>query len=357
MTSSDNMLGERDTETCLHILRETAHELSRALQEQEVVDALLSQVVPALAANGGLVRLLGPDGDELLPAGALGLSEAYLQKGAVKVAQSQVDERVLAGEVVIIPDVTREPGFQYPTEAAHEGLRGMVAVPLTTRDRVIGVLRVYPPDTEALRPHDLLLLDTLADLGALALEKVRLHQSLYRTAEALNSSLELESMLQQVLQAAVREMGLKAASVRLLDPERQVLRLVAAYGLSEAYLAKGEVHVDRSPVDQRTLQGEVVVLHDVEHEPGYEYPSEAVREGIRSVLVVPLTLREQTLGALRVYSAQARHFGPIAQSFLLSVASLIALAIENAQLYAVLQDRYDDLKLDVAEWYRFLALG
>lgn len=164
-------------------------------------------------------------------------------------------------------------------------------------------------------------------------------------------------MLGQVLEATVREMGLKAASVRLLDPERQVLHLVAAYGLSEAYLAKGEVHVARSRVDQRALQGDVVLLYDVEHESGYEYPKEAAREGIRSVLVVRLMLKEHTLGTMRAYSVQSRHFGPIAQSFLTSVASLVALAIENARLYAALQDRYDDLKLDVAEWHRFLALG
>lgn len=351
------MPSERDTQTHLHILKEAAHALSRALQEQEVIETLLSQVVSALAAHGALVRLLSSEGDELLPAGALGLSEVYMQKGSVRVTESQVDQRVLAGEVVVIPDVTREPGFQYPAAAATEGLRGMVAVPLNVRDRVIGVLRAYVDDTEALRPEDLQLLDILADLGALALEKVRLHQALYRIAEALDTSLELGPMLQQVLEATVREMGLKAASIRLLDAERQVLRLVAAYGLSQAYLAKGEIHVARSPVDQHALQGEIVVLFDVEHEPGFEYPVEAAQEGIRSVLVVPLNLRKRTLGVMRAYSAQPRHFGHVASTFLTSVANLVALAIENAELYAAVKARYEDLKLDLAEWYRFLALG
>lgn len=351
------MLHERDTQACLGILKDTAHALSLAMQEQEVIEALLAQVVPALAAHGALVRLLSPDGNELLPAGALGLSETYLQKGPVRMAESQVDQRVLAGEVVVIPDVTSEPGFQYPTAAATEGLRGMVAVPLAVRGRIIGVLRAYVEDVDRLRPQDLLLFDTLADLGALALEKVRLHQAVYRIAEAVNASLELEPMLQRVLEATVKEMGLKAASIRLLDPRQQVLRLVAAHGLSEAYLAKGEVHVARSPVDQRVLRGETVVLYDVEHEEGFEYIEEAAQEQIRSVLVVPLKLKERTLGVLRAYSAQPRHFGRVASSVLASVADLVALAIENAELYAAIQVRYEDLKLDLAEWYRFLALG
>jgi GAF domain-containing protein len=152
-------------------------------------------------------------------------------------------------------------------------------------------------------------------------------------------------------------MWLKAASIRLLDAKREVLHLVAAYGLSAAYLAKGTVHLAMSPVDQRVLLGSAVVLYDVGRETGFEYPAEAVREGIRSVLAVPLRLKDRTLGVMRVYSARPRHFGPVAINFVTSAADLVALAIENARLHAALQARYEDMKLDVAEWHRFLALG
>ncbi len=344
-------------ERYLRLLRDVADALSGTLKESEVIEVLLAQVASALGARGVLVRLLSPDGDQLLLSGALGLSDAYLKKGPVRVTESPVDRRVLAGEVAVITDVTREPALQYPQAAATEGLRGMVAVPLSVRGRVTGVVRVYLDREDAPSPEDLLLLSTLANLGALALEKVNLHQSLYRIAEALNASLELQPMLQRVLEATVKEMGLKAASVRLLDSKHQILALVASYGLSEGYLAKGEIHVARSPIDQRVLQGETVVLYDVQHEPGFEYPEEAVREGIRSVLVAPVKLKERPLGVMRAYSARPRYFGPVAMSFLASVAGLVGLSIENAELYAALQARYQDLKLDLAEWHRFLALG
>jgi signal transduction protein with GAF and PtsI domain len=258
---------------------------------------------------------------------------------------------------MVIPDITDDENIPYPDPAASEGLRGMVATPLRVRSQIIGVLRIYVDGTEQLRPGDIVAMDTLASLGAVALEKARLHQSLYRIAEALSASLELGPMLHQVLEATAQEMWLKAASIRLLDARHQVLHLAAAYGLSEAYLAKGTVHLDRSPLDQRVLQGEAVVLYDLEREGGFEYPAEAAREGIRSVLVVPLRLKEGTLGVMRVYSARPRHFGPVAIGFLTSAADLVALAIENARLYAALQARYEDLKLDVSEWHRFLALG
>lgn len=347
----------RDTQAYLRALQETAHTFSSALQEPEVIQALLTQIGAVLPAHGTIVYLLSPGGDELISAGTWGLSEASLQKRPIRVSASRIDQRVLAGEVVVIADVSREPDFPYPKVVANASLRGLVAVPLSVRGRAVGVLHVYVDDVDVLCPEDLLLLDTLADLGALALEKVHLHQSLYRIAEVLNASLELQPMLQHVLEATVKQLGLKAASIRLLDPKRQLLLLTAAYGLSEAYLAKGEVRVAKSPIDQRVLRGEVVVLHDAEREPGFQYPAEVAQEGIRSVLAVPLTLKERTLGVVRVYSAQPRDFGPVAQSFLTSVAGLVALAIENAELFAALRARYEDLKLDVAEWHRFLALG
>ena len=344
-----------DTQAYLRALQETAHTFSSVLQEPEIIQALLIQVGAVLPTRAAAVRLLSPDGEEFLLAGVQGLSEIYLQKRPIRVSESRIDQRVLAGEVVVIADVTRESDFPYPEVAASESLRGMVAVPLSVRGRAIGVLQVYVNDTNTLCPEDLLLLNTLADLGALALEKVRLHQSLYRIAEVLNASLELQPMLRQVLETTVKQVGLKAASIRLLDPKRQVLLLMAAYGLSDAYLAKGEIRVTKSPIDQRVLRGEVVVLHDAE--PELQYPTEVAREGIRSILATPLTLKERALGVVRVYSAQPRDFGPVAKSFLLSVADLVALAIENAELFAALRARYEDLKLDVVEWRRFLTLG
>ena len=347
----------RDALSNLNMLRDAAQGVSGVLQEPAIIEALLDQAVTLSGARAAMLRLLSPDGDELLQAGARGLSDRYLTKGPVQVAKSGMDQRILDGEMVVISDVGQHESVQYPEEAAAEGIQGIVAVPLWVRHQVIGVLRIYMDDAVQLAPDDIAAMGILADLGALALEKARLHQSLYRIAEALSASLELEAMLQQVLKATVKEMWLKAASIRLLDAKRQVLQLVAAYGLGETYLAKGPVHVAKSPVDQHVLQGSAVVLYDVESESGFEYPAEAAREGIRSVLVVPLMLKDHTLGVMRVYSARPRHFDPLSINFLTSAADLVALAIENAQLYAALQARYEDVKLDVAEWHRFLTLG
>jgi len=340
-----------------NIFCQIAHAINRSLKLEDTLQAILKAVTENLGVRAALIRLLDADAQALKVMASVGLSEAYLEKGSVLLSESAIDRKILDGELVWVADVTHDPGFQYPEQAQKEGLCGMLAVPLQVRGRPIGALRVYSGEKRVFTAEETALLQAVADLGAIAIEKVQLHRGLFHIAEALSSSLELEPMLSNVLKATVNEMRIKAASVRLLDQKGKVLQLVAAYGLSHAYLDKGAIKKESSPIDQHVLQGEPVVLFDVATEPGFQYPEEAAREGIRSVLVVPLRLRGQTIGVMRAYSAQPRRFGPIATDFLLSVADLTAVAIENARLHAALKARYEDLKLDLTEWYRFLALG
>jgi GAF domain-containing protein len=338
----ESQKGDTMEESCaitsyLGRLQQTAHALSSAFSESQVIQILLEQAIAALDARGALVRLISADGDELLPAGSRGLSDTFVLSGRIDAIESQLVRRVLAGEVLVISDVTRDPAYPHPAVAVREGLHGLIVAPMRVRARVLGLLCVYHNETDGLDEQEQLLVSALADLGALALEKVNLHQSLLHIAEALNSNLELRPMLQQVLQATIDEMRLKAASIRLLDPNGELLRPVAAQGLGQAFLEKGDVHVTKSPVDRRALRGEPMVLHSVKQEAGFEYPREALQEGIRSVLVIPLVFKQRPLGVMRLYSARPRQFSPVSIQFLSSVADLVALAIEKAKLHSVLK--------------------
>jgi GAF domain-containing protein len=353
------MADASDPKRCLLRLQKVAHALGELIDEPEIVRALLDEATAAVGATRALLRLLGADGDELLLAGAVGLSDAYQTKGAVCVGRSPIDQQVLDAQVVTVADVTTERGLQYPDQARIEGLRGVVAVPLTVRQRVIGVLRVFVDDASTVTDEVRIYLSTVCDLAALAIEKARLHRLLFRFSEALNASFEIGPMLERAMAITVEEMGLKAAGVRLLDPKGATLRLVASHGLSARYLAKGDVHLDQSPIDQQALAGEPVVARDLASTAPtlFEHPEAAVAEGIDSVLVVPLKLHGRAIGVLRAYSARPRPFGRVAINFLSSVAGLVALAIEKAQLYAREQERAERAKTDLTELYKYLALG
>jgi len=163
-------------------------------------------------------------------------------------------------------------------------------------------------------------------------------QSLYDIAQAVTSTLNFTQVLNNIVRMATKAMNAKACSIRLLDQEHRHLRVEAAYGLSEEYLAKGPVDLQKSLVDRGALRGKPVAVLDVTKDPGFQYPEEARKEGIRSVLCVPLSVRDKPIGVLRLYTGEIHRFTGEEIEFLSTLASQAAVAIENARTYQQLED-------------------
>jgi signal transduction histidine kinase len=168
-----------------------------------------------------------------------------------------------------------------------------------------------------------------------AYQKMR---TLYETSRAVNSTLNLSQVLSTIVRQATEAMGVKASSIRLLDEERRFLEVSAAYGLSDTYLTKGKVDPQRGEMDRLALQGKTVALLDATVDPRFQYPEEARKEGIRSVLNVPMMLLDRAIGVLRVYTGEVRHFTEEETEFLVALASQGAAAIQNARAFRQLQE-------------------
>jgi GAF domain-containing protein len=167
------------------------------------------------------------------------------------------------------------------------------------------------------------------------------YTALYQAALTFSSSLELTDVLQSIVKSITEAMRVKACVLRLLDPRTGQLQLSAVYGLSSGYLAKGPVDVEHSPIDSEALSGKNVFIPDVSEDTRFQYVEAAKREGIVSVLCVPLEVRGEAIGVLRVYTDVACVFHEDDTQFLSVLASLAALAIENANLYENLKNSYD----------------
>ena len=140
----------------------------------------------------------------------------------------------------------------------------------------------------------------------------------------------------------------KGCSVMLLDDERKYLVHTATYGLSEQYLHKGMIVADRSLAD--TLKGEAVIVSDVSNDPRLQYPAEAVKEGIGSMLSVPLAARGVVMGAIRIYSSQKRDFSADEIKLLKAIADLSAIAIQNSRLHDSLRKALDTCQRELWHW-------
>jgi GAF domain-containing protein len=166
--------------------------------------------------------------------------------------------------------------------------------------------------------------------------------ALYQITLRISSSLDLDHILAYLTEETASAVAARAAAVRLLDESGKTLEMRAVFGLSESYLTKGPVQLDRSPVDVAILSGEATQIEDVRTDSGFQYPEAAVREGIVSIASVPLIAKGQPIGVMRVYSAERRRYSESQMRFLVAVADLAALSIENARLYDRVRARYED---------------
>jgi GAF domain-containing protein len=166
-------------------------------------------------------------------------------------------------------------------------------------------------------------------------------QAVYQVAVAINSSLEPREVMRTVSQSAAAALQAKACSIMLLTPDRTELRHGVDYGLSEQYVRKGPVSVDLSMSE--ALKGRAVSVLDAATDPKVQYGAEAKEEGIASMLSVPIRLRGDVIGVVRIYTAEPREFTADEVEFVEAVAHLGAIALENAQSHQQVKDNYDML--------------
>jgi signal transduction histidine kinase len=168
-------------------------------------------------------------------------------------------------------------------------------------------------------------------------------QTLYDSAQAINSTLELEQVLDRIVRRTAEAMNVRACSIRLLDETGARLRVAAVYGLSDSYVKKGDLVVAQNPLVREVLAGKVVAVDDVRTEKRLQYRAQALTEGIYSMLSAPLWGKKGPLGLIRAYSTDLNHFSKADSSFLAAMASEGSLAIENAMAYRAL-GQLDEMK-------------
>jgi signal transduction protein with GAF and PtsI domain len=165
--------------------------------------------------------------------------------------------------------------------------------------------------------------------------------ALYEVARVVNSSLEPEHVLQEIVRCVTRAMNVEACSLRLLASRGKVLEMGASYGLSEGYIHKGPVIIEESIVDQQALKGNHVWIENAQVGDHFQYRKQAEEEGIKSVLVLPLIIEGKPIGVMRVYTKDTRMFSDKDISFLEAAANLSAIAIDNARHHQALKTKCD----------------
>jgi GAF domain-containing protein len=160
-----------------------------------------------------------------------------------------------------------------------------------------------------------------------------------KITRAISSSIDLQEVLHLIVKSTCEITGSKGCTLMLLDGEGERFEVKSTYGLSDQYVGKGPVSADKSISD--TLKGKPVIIENATSDPRVQYPHEAKKEGIASIVSVPIVLRKRIMGALRLYTSIPCRFTQDDIDFLSAIAIQSGLALENARTYEQAKSNYE----------------
>jgi signal transduction protein with GAF and PtsI domain len=341
-----------ERKTYLTTLCSVCQRIVSEVEYDKVLSYLVENAASCLNAKASSVRLLDKSGRYLEIAAVHGLSKSYLKKGPIEVSKSPIDKQALRGKAVQIRDVSKDKRFQYPKEAEKEGVKSVLCVPLECKERLLGVLRVYTDTKRVFNDEEVTFIRTLALQGAAAMRHSQRYQRLKNLnliGKAITSQLKSKKIPFLICQSAAEEIFAKGASLMLINKESGQLEIMASYGLSEEFVSKGPIETDKSI--KECLKGKDVFITDAVKDKRIQYPKAIKKEGIKTIICIPLKLRDKVIGALRVYTGYDYQKNEEDIEFLNTLADFGVTAIENARLYEHIRRDYENLTRDVWKWY------
>lgn len=324
----------------LRLLYQTSALINASMDPKQVISVVLREAVRIMGATSGSLRMVDEETGTLRLEVAIGKGREARRALKIRLGQGITGWVALQGEPVLAQDVSQDPRYL----PIRTGVKSEMAVPLRVEGKIIGVLNLDSNRKNAFSPKDLDLLMALANQSARVIHNAQLHarlkkkaqelESLFSVGQALVSSLDLGEVLDRITKEVVQLMDeVKLCSLMLLDESKGELVIRAVYGASERYTRKPPLKVGESLIGRVAREKKPLVVEDVTRHPEFRYSKLARKEGLVSLLSVPMIYQDRVIGVLNAYTGKLHNFGPEEIELLSALASQSAIAIENARLY------------------------
>jgi len=355
---SDELTELRARYERLSLLYQVSNVIHSTLEPREALKLILGEAVRLMRASSGSVALFNPTTGFLEIDVSHGLPPNALQL-RLRLGEGITGWVARAGKPARVGDVSKDPRYIM----VQPNVRSELAVPLEVSGQVRGVLNVDSDRLNAFGSEDQELLQELALQAAKVIHntwlyeqlrlKARLFESLVNVGQTINSTLNLDDALKIITREACQLMTGKMSSVLLLDDSREWLDLRASCGAGEAYLNKPRLSVAESLLGIVLRRKKPIQIENVQTSSRYQNVEIARREGLISLLSVPLVFGGQAIGALSVYTGKPHVFSNEEIRILFALADLSAIAIEKARLY----ERIVDVEEQMRQNEKLSALG
>jgi GAF domain-containing protein len=332
--------------------RNVFHVIGDALNAQLDTTVMLEMAAGAIVEEFNLkachFRLLSRDLLTLDDVASYGLSEAFLNKGPVDAEKSVA--AALNGEVVMIADCVSDPRVQYRNAFEAEGIVSLLTIPLKARGQVIGVMRLFTSTHRDFSDDEIEFFKVVALFCTSAIIDSMFRMILAHVTEAIRSSLDLQVVLDAIVKTVCVDLRTRGCAIQLIEGRNSDLDTRASFGLSEAFVERMS-GVCCPQLVEEVLGGKCTAVFDGRDDDRIAHPDELIREGVSSLLLVPLETRGKPIGILSLFTNKPYPFSDDEKQLMMSIGEQCALAIDNAMMFAALKRRYETLVDDFHLWF------
>lgn len=169
------------------------------------------------------------------------------------------------------------------------------------------------------------------------------YKTLIQITKSISTIRDPEEIVLITVEGVTHALHVKGCALFMFSAQTNELQLAGSYGLSAEYLNKGTVNALQSIADALEDR-QPVAVYDVGDDPRIQYPEAAGKEGIASILSVPIVIGEKVFGCMRIYTATPWEFTMNDVNFAQAVAQIVGMSIELCRINRGLKESIDILK-------------
>jgi sigma-B regulation protein RsbU (phosphoserine phosphatase) len=296
------------------------------------------------------ILLLNEKTQELRFRFQVGYPTEFSERSRIKVGEGFVGIAAQTRQAVLIDDVTQDQRYI----AAVPNVRSELAIPLITKNRVIGVIDIEAREAGYFTEEHRRVLTLVASRMAAGIENAQLYTRttkqarilllLNEIARELTSILNLDELLGRIAELVRRLIDYQMFSILLLDAAGEKLQHRFSLRFNENIHLKHEIPLGRGIIGTAAETKHAVLVPDVNKDPRYIQANPETR----SELAVPLIYKDKVIGVLDLEHTRRGFFTEEHKRTIMTLAAQIAIAVENARLYEEIERQERRLERDLA---------
>jgi len=327
----------------VEVLHKISDSISSTLDLETVLSHIVEVVTDVTKADACLLYLLSDSREELILRASKNPHPKLI--GRITIGLGEGITGWVARErtrVVISGNASDDPRFKFFHNLPEDRYQAFLSVPIIAKKEVIGVINVQHKRVRRYRADELALLTTIANQVGGAIENARLYDEMTRKARQLDtlslvsetvvSNRVIEDVMQLIVTMTAQMMQSKICSIMLLDHPTGELRIVATQSLSEQYRLKPNLKIGQSISGRAVQERRPIIVPNVIYDRNYMYPDMAKKEGLCSLLSIPMMIREKAVGVINSYTSTPHMFTTDEVKLMQAIANQAAIAIEHTTL-------------------------